>query len=289
MVHNMHISMTPFRNESRVIRETTSLLKGGLVDRVTILALHEGDLPEIENLISGATVVRLRLRTRGWPSNLVVQVFKYIELCWKAFQHARREKVHVVNVHALALLPIGASLKVFLGAKLVYDAHELETERHGLSGTRKRLSRICERALIPRVDLTIVVSPAIKSWYLDAYGDIPVVVVLNTPPLIDVARTSLLGDFLGIAPEKTLVIYQGALARGRGVEELIDAFRANGDSEYELVLLGYGELEAECAAAAKECANIHLHPAVRGNPRPGLYENAQAAGSEKPAPPAPRR
>ena len=78
-------------------------------------------------------------------------------------------------------MPIGVIIKYLTKSKLVYDAHELETEVEGLKGLRKYLSKIVEKFLIRQVDLTIVVGREIEKWYLKEYGKIPIVTVMNCP------------------------------------------------------------------------------------------------------------
>ena len=53
----------------------------------------------------------------------------------------RFTKVDVVNCHSLNCLFIGVILKIIRGVKLIYDTHELETERNGLTGIKKVFSK----------------------------------------------------------------------------------------------------------------------------------------------------
>lgn len=261
-MHNLHISLTEFRNESRVLKETSSLLRHGLYEKITILALHAEDLPIFEVLGDNFELIRIRLRTRFLPSRSLFQILKYIEFFYRVIMLALYRRPNTVNVHCLALLPLGIFLKLFFRVKLIYDAHELETEVEGLRGVKQGVARLVERYCILAVDLTLTVGPMICEWYRKRYKISNVVAVLNCPPFKHVLRRGRLREELLIGPEKTICLYQGALFTGRGIELLLDAFE---NSEYEnvvLVCMGFGELEDSIRKAAARCSNIYYIPAV---------------------------
>ena len=262
MANNLHITLTPFRNESRLLRETAALTTAGVVERVFIIALHEEDLPTEARIDSKRSVLRIALRSRKLPRTLFAQLVKYIELAWRVSRFAVRNRIDIVNVHSLALLPIGVWLKWRLRAKLVYDAHELETETNGLTGIRKRLAKLTERMLIRFVDLTIVVSNGIEDWYVAAYGRPAIVTVLNCPEDCDVSRNRLLRDELAIGETSKIALYQGNLHEGRGIETLLEAFETHNVEPFVVVFMGYGSLEPMVRAAARRSRHIFYRPAV---------------------------
>lgn len=261
-VANLHISMTPFRNESRVLKETQSLVMRGIVDRVCIIALHEDGLPENEQIDDARRVVRLRLMTRSWPKNLVGQFFKYLEFTWRCIMVARAERATIYNVHSIALLPIGSLLKLLRSGRLVYDAHELETESDGLKGFRKRAAKWIERALIGFADLTIVVGPAIEAWYRQHYPRLTIVTILNVPAHVARPEIASLRQDLGLPDDQRIALYQGGLSINRGIRELIAAAPIFEQAGYAVVFLGYGGLLPEVEDAADRISNVYLHPAV---------------------------
>jgi glycosyltransferase involved in cell wall biosynthesis len=261
-MHNLHISLTEFRNESRLLKETGSLLANGIVASVAIVALHAEGLAERETLGPLRELYRLRLKTRDWPARLPFQGLKFAEFCAHVLGVALRQRPHVVNVHTLALLPLGVLLKLFFGARLVYDAHELETEVEGLRGLRQKLARLVERLCIPVVDLTITVGPMIRDWYSERYRIKNVVAVLNCPDLHDIEGRGRLREELGICGKKEIYLYQGALCTGRGIELLLESFEQSDDDSAVLVFMGYGELVDDIERAAARCTRICYRPAV---------------------------
>jgi len=262
VIINLHISLTSFTHASRVLKESASLLEAGVVDRVYIIALKSDGLDEHLVLDELRSVWRVPLRTRFWPSSLVVQLIKYLEFTVKVLSHARTIRASIVTIHTLSLLPLGVLAKWIFGARLVYDCHELETEKFTLSGIRQKLARIIERQLIGQADLVLVVSPGINDWYEQAYGICNVYTVMNCPPYRAPAHSRKLREALGLTADKKIVIYQGGIVMGRGVEGLLKAFAAQDDGAHVLVLMGYGELTPLAKEFAEKHANIFVHPAV---------------------------
>lgn len=246
---------------SRVLKETSSLVDDGVFGHIHIAGLQEDGLPEHERVDDRRTIWRAPLRTRPLPRSLPFQVLKYLEFCVRMLIHARRVRPAAINVHMLALLPLGVAAAWVCGARLVYDAHELETETNGLTGVRQTLSRWVERLLIRRAAMVIVVGEGIADWYRRTYGLRNVVTVMNCPRYRAPARTTRLHTSLGLAPETELVLYQGGLVPGRGIEALLDAF-SEPQPGLALVCMGYGALESTIEQAAATRPWIRLQRAV---------------------------
>ena len=263
-MRNLHIILNSFHHETRILKETSSLLDDGKVSEVFVVALHQEGLLEHESLGDKRSLWRVPLKSRGWkraPSALL-QGLRYLELCWRMVRFVRNKRIQIINIHNCFALPLGVLLKWVCGGKLVYDAHELETEAFGLTGFSQTVARIIERSTIRLADLVIVVGDEIEHWYRDRYGIDNIVTVLNTPPRQFSGRSNLLAEDLGIDNSKRIVIYQGGLVPGRGVEGLLRAFDEWNDGEHVLVFMGYGSLEQTIREYADRCANIYLHEAV---------------------------
>lgn len=262
-MNNLHISLTEFRNESRVLKEVRSLIISDIFPEIHIASLWDVDLAEQEKIDHNIKLKRFRLSSRKYSKNLPFQMVKYIEFCYKVFKNYRKKNIKVVNIHALGLLPLGVLLKYAYGAKLIYDAHELETEVHGLKGLRKKLSKFLEKILISHSDLVIVVSEPIADWYQATYKINRPVVVLNTPEIANkIKKKKYFHENFNLSEKKLIVLYQGALNRGRGIEVLLEAFQLRKDSNAVIVFMGYGLLEKEIMLAQKTYNNIYFHPAV---------------------------
>jgi glycosyltransferase involved in cell wall biosynthesis len=262
MAANLHISATAFLHESRVLRETSSIIKHGIADKVFIVALHEKPLASHEIIDDFRRLWRVPLKMRSLGRQLPFQMLKYLELCLQVSCFAIGKSIRIVNVHSLSLLPLGVLLKYVLKAKLVYDTHELETESNGLIGTRKLLAKRLEKALIRHADLVLVVGNRIRDCYQKAYGHPSIVTVLNCPEAKRVEKQDLLRRKFSIPGSSRLFLYQGVLSPGRGLEQLINAFRSMKTTDNAAVIMGYGELAPWVMEVADRSANIFFHPAV---------------------------
>ncbi|MCB9284436.1 MAG: glycosyltransferase family 4 protein [Lewinellaceae bacterium] len=257
----LSIVFNNFLHDSRVLKECISLQKGGYSVRVA--ALHSGDLPE-EDEIAGVPVTRIRLRTRQWSKNRLVQLIKYAELWLRLIRMARQ--VDILHCNDLEPLPVVVLAKWLVNrrAKIVYDAHELEFDKSDAQTKYypRFLLRAAERFFIRHSDAMMVVSPLIADAYVQRYKIPRPVVVMNCPnyrkpgPHEDLFRKKF-----GIQAHQRIFLYQGGLSPHRGVELLLDIFPKLGD-EYVLVVLGFGLLVPMVEQAAEKHANIFYHPAV---------------------------
>jgi glycosyltransferase involved in cell wall biosynthesis len=260
----LHIFLTTAKQESRFLREAASLLKSGLCRQVQLAAKWEPGLPEHEELEPGVKVWRVKLRTLGLPKSLPWQFLKHAE--WKAriVRHAREVLPNLLVAHSLGALSTAVACKRKTGAPLIYDAHELETERNGLHGFRQTLNRWAERRLIRECDGVMVVSDSIADWYARTYRIARPTVVRNIPEVRGdppAPDPRLWRDHFGIPEEHIIFIYQGGLFRGRRIEQLLRVFgRAKADRH--VVFMGYGELEGLVRQASGRHTNIHYVPAV---------------------------
>ncbi len=126
---------------------------------------------------------------------------------------------------------------------VVYDSHEYFTELPELvnrQGTRKIWTWL-EKLLVPGVAAAYTASRPIAEAYTYKYG-IPFAVVRNLPWFRDpeTDETAAEGGKTGKPP---VIIYQGALNKGRGLEQAILAM--DHLAEAELVIAGRGDLEEE--------------------------------------------
>ncbi|MBE9157906.1 glycosyltransferase [Nodosilinea sp. LEGE 06152] len=222
---------------------------------------------EREPIDSSRDIWRIKLITRKLP---FLHVLKYIEWIIRIIVQTCDRQVPVVHVHSLSALPAGMLFKWLRRAKLVYDAHELETESNGLTGNRKKTYKVLEKLFIPFADAVLVVGDAIADWYRKTYSLDNVHVVRNIPDVTSqihfngVEEAGNLPDLkrvLHVPPTETLFIYQGAIFAGRGIQILLEAFsQLPGDRH--IVFMGYGELEDLVRNYAAQFSNIHFFPAV---------------------------
>ena len=248
-----------FKNDSRVLRTCFFLKRSGY--EVGVIALHDaGQL--VSEVVNGIQVDRVRLVTRAWYKNKIFQVIKFAEWSLAALWRARR--ADLVHCNDLNTLQVGVMLKLlsFGRIKLVYDAHEFESNYAPNQSRRSIwLLQVIERALIRFADAVITVSDGIAEEYARLYSIEKPALVLNCPPYQEVGKKDLFREKFGIIPGQTIFLYQGGLDKGRGVEMLLEAFRDLGGAN-AIVFMGYGPLEETIKEYALAHQGIYFHPAV---------------------------
>lgn len=263
---NLHVFLNDFKYESRVLKETKSIAASGLIEKIFVVALWERGVKELEEIDDKRVVWRIPLKTRNLPKDIFSQMIKYVEWVGRIFLRFRKEHITHINCHGLSSLPIGALFKLFKKSKLIYDPHELETEVNGLSGIRKRFSKLLERLLISYSDSIIVVSNSIAEWYKSKYSMKKVHVIRNVPynynSEIESIYSNVLKEKFGIKGDEILFIYQGGLTEGRGLQIILDAFTKVSRKKH-IVFMGRGPLEEAIRQYGIKFSNIHLHPPVK--------------------------
>jgi len=261
MTKVISIVLNNFTNDSRVLKEAVSL-KNAEYD-VKVVALHEESLKEYDS-IQNISVHRIKLRSRNWSKNKLIQLIKYFEFIYKVSK--KYKDTDIFHCNDLESLPIGVIVKLFFNkkAKIVYDAHEYEVERHNITGLRKILAKKLELFLIPYADKIITVSNAIADEYVKLYNIEKPDLVLNTPPYQDIEKKDIFRETFNISKDKTVFLYQGGFSRGRGIEILLDTFKelSYNNKEAVIVFMGYGILEESVKTTANEYNNIYFHKAV---------------------------
>lgn len=255
---NIHLYPSAFLNESRILREAGSLSQLALFDRIDLVGVGEEGLAPVEKLQDDICIVRPG-RRKG--SGLVGKLARTASWSRAVYKLYRKEELGCVNCHSVATLPLGVLLKHKTKAKLVYDAHELETETNNLSGMRKTLTRQVERRLIGHADHCIFVGRAIEQWYVREYGLHNTTVLYNCPSRREVKPSDHFRATFSIEAGKPIFLYQGYIGEGRGIRILVEAFSTLAERA-ALVVMGYGALADWVANEAQRRPGIHYHPAV---------------------------
>lgn len=275
----VHIYFTPFNHETRARRSIDAALEAGFADRVESIGYKGPGQQSRQAYTDTYSVRRFNVDMPIPLPRLISRTLSW--LLWSLFTiiAIRRRKPLVVQVHAIAALPAAVFAKWLSGTKILYDSHDLETERTGWTLFQRKFSKVLERMFIHHIDGMITVSDMIADWYVEHYGirrpalvrNIPVV-TMQSPRLDDPSQPSMRKS-LGIPAEDMLFIYIGAMDDYRGVQLLVDAFKRL-PSNYHFCTLGYGTLVDEVKAAAAAYPNIHHHDAIPGNQVPIFIRDA---------------
>lgn len=256
----VNVVLNNFVNDARVFKTTSSLSRND--HDVEIVAVHADGIPESEAKY-GFKVTRVKVTTKNFPKVKPVQLVKYFEFLVRVF-FRYRNRVDIVHCNDLNAMPIGYLLKKFSRnkVKIVYDCHEYETERDGMSSFEKKVLKFFEKYLIKFADSVMTVSDSIARCYSEDYGIDKPKLVLNCPMSVKLNKHDLLRGTLGIRPDQTIFLYQGGLKGGRGIELILEAFSDLESDENVLVCMGYGPLEGTIKEKACAHNTIFFHPAV---------------------------
>ena len=255
----LNIVFNPFINDSRVLKESISLAKNGY--EVEVIAHGDKDLEQVEQKDS-FKIVRFSYLDRKVTKSKKEKLKIY--LAWiKEFVDYVKD-FDILHCNDLNTLPIAFIVKKFYNKniKIIYDAHEYETEINGLSGIQKTLTKILEKFLIKYTDKVITVSDAIANEYVKLYNIEKPALVLNTPQFKQIEKKDIFREKFNIPKENTIFLYQGGLSSGRGIEILLESFKFVDDEKSVIVFMGYGPLEYLVKESAEKNDNIYFHPAV---------------------------
>jgi glycosyltransferase involved in cell wall biosynthesis len=262
MLNILHLSQTDINSDSRILKEMLAI--SNIDNRVCGIGVEENDGSPSTN-IQNIKIYSIKLRSR--KLKLIPELFKNIflvfEITIKMFLKSISIKPDIIHCHDTPVLPLGIMLKLFTGAKIIYDAHELESNRNGLSKISGRITLFVEKISWRFVDRLIVVSPSILKWYQKNIGDKKAEIVLNSPLLTEVNKSekSYLRNKFNIPKKSIIFIYIGILTQGRGINLIAEVFKDQ-SLDSHVVFLGYGDMKCELIKLSEECGNIHVHNSV---------------------------
>lgn len=203
---------------------------------VTVVSLATGREPAPDASYRVVTVDAAPRRERG------ARVRSHLRFWRGTLAQARALRPAVIHAHDYFMAFPGAAISRIVGARLVYDAHELIIPSSDESmGGRERVWYRLERLAIPHADLVIAANEE-RARFMRAHyelAELPLP-IRNIPPVTPAPPHGAGG--VRLAPRAhgvVRLVYQGDLALNRRVGEFIRAVAELGPG-YEMVLLGSG-------------------------------------------------
>jgi glycosyltransferase involved in cell wall biosynthesis len=257
-----------FLNDARVLKEAETL--SGIGYLVTVHALHTPGLTkERETLASGIRVVRVarspfwKWRKRELPSTdqtsqsitkkavgpiskvshkmlilrIVARLWTHVGLIFQMI----KSQPDIVHAHDVNTLPTGWLVSVLTRSPLIYDAHEISTDREGYASFRSIVGWV-EKHLMPRAAASITTTDTRAKFFARAYGVPRPLVLQNRPRYELVERSQRIRNELNLQETWPIVLYQGGLQQGRGLERLVEAAAQVSNSYF--VFIGGGRIES---------------------------------------------
>jgi len=177
------------------------------------------------------------------------------------FQH-----VDIINSVDLDTLVAGKIASVVTRKQFTFDAHELFTEVPELSGRRFRkwIWSLVQRIFVSgRMDC-YTVNEQLATRLADETGK--EFGIIYNYPLSFVGGDANKNDANKNVDSPIKLVYQGMLNVGRGLLEVIRAVGSNGN--YELHILGRGDIEKQIKELASKHFNIYIHGFVEASKLP---------------------
>ena len=229
------MNLDSVKYDTRVRKEASTIVDMG--HRVCLVAMKRND-EDLGKNMDGFELKLFRLWTRKLPKRILIVLLKYLEFNIKVLIRMIVFRADVYHAHDLdTLLPAWLSAR-FAGAKIIYDSHELFTERPiPLPG----FWRLLERFLITRVDAVIAANDDRAEIMFKEYGarELPTV-IMSCPSSVHIPVTDNITLRETLPPEvsdKRIVLYQGGLSPNRCLESLVVASQYF-DERSILVLMG---------------------------------------------------
>ncbi|WP_260466354.1 glycosyltransferase family 4 protein [Pseudomonas luteola] len=275
-----------FLNDARVLKEAMTLQKKG--NEVIVFAIHRpGITRSYERHVSGVYISRVtanpfyRLfsanssRQSNSTADLGVAlkaVPLILNIVARIWGHLHTLVLMVINgadvihAHDVNTLPTAWLAARFSGAKIIYDAHEISTSREGYSNFRKIVGLV-EKILMPRTDGAITTTEARAKFFARAYTVKRPIVLQNRPRQQLYMQSNRIRDELNLSQPWPIVIYQGGVQSGRGLERL--ARVAVDVPNAYFVFIGGGRLDGSLRSIVSE---LGLEERVRFIPTVPLAE-----------------
>ena len=184
--------------------------------QMIVYRIYEKDLSKLKNdlvkYLEWQFLVRLRL--------------------YRALSHLlKTKKFNLIYCNDFDTLVITYLFKKRYNFKIIYDSHELWTERKGAKKTIihrfvNSIESKLEKYIIKRCDAVITVSEGIAKELSKRYNIKKPYVIRNLDEIREIPSYQdrmMLRDKLNIPRNAILLIYQGGLADARGIPELIEA------------------------------------------------------------------
>ena len=164
--------------------------------------------------------------------------FFYAEYNIRAFLFLVFAKYSHILANDTDTLPAAFLASKIRRKQLIFDAHELFPEVPELHQRRaiKSVWQTIENLIFPRLKYSVTVCDSIADYYASKYG-IRMQVIRNIPENKKVVAPAL------HYANKSILLYQGALNKGRGLEWIIDAMPFL--PHCMLVIIGSGDIESE--------------------------------------------
>jgi glycosyltransferase involved in cell wall biosynthesis len=208
--------------DQRVHRSATSLHRAGY--KVLVIGRRLEKTPKVVK-----TDYSVKLLTMYFEYGALFYFFFNMRIFFRLLF----SKFNVLLANDLDTLVSARMVSIWRCKPFIYDSHELFTEVPELLDRPfiRRIWLLAEKIFIKGIKYPITVSEGVAAEYEKRYG-IKMTVIRNLP---------LYKEIKSFKAKQPIIIYQGALNKGRGIELAIDMMKYL--NCYKLIIVGSGDIE----------------------------------------------
>lgn len=178
----------------------------------------------------------------------------------------------IYHSNDLNTLPQGYICNLIKGKKLIYDSHEVQTDRTGYVGKKYYY---LEKFLIKKIDRMIMTTDTRAEYTSELYGIEKPKVIHNYPFYREVEDKVDLYKIADIPREEPILLYQGGIQEGRGIEKIVEAIPYF--DRGKVVFIGDGKLKPKIINMVRDMNlqdKVRFVPKVPVNDLPKYTKNA---------------
>lgn len=261
MIEILHLSHTNIISDKRIVKELNAIAEISNEKFIRAVGLrHNKIFKDIDNEINPTIdVLSIECGVYSFISKLprllrliiLGPILIYIEMILLFYKAALDRKWTIIHCHDALLLPLATFLSIKNNSKLIYDAHELESETNRISRLGKIYVLIAEKFSWDKIYAVITVSKGIGDWYANKYSYKNIKIVMNSPEFkcckLNLNETN---------SKSVNYVYVGLMSRGRGIESLLEHFKSNASNN--ITFIGDGEMFEDIEYNSKLCENIKI-------------------------------
>jgi glycosyltransferase involved in cell wall biosynthesis len=224
-----------------IVTVTNDLSTDQRVDKVCTTLLHDGyTVFLIGRKLRNSVPIHRSYKTKRIKLFFNKGFLFYAEYNFRLFFILFFSKKEMLLSNDLDTLAANFAVSFLQNKKLVYDSHELFSEIPELVHRPfvKKFWTLLEKLLLPKLKNTFTVCKSIADYYNERYAT-NFKVIRNLPTLKKIETSKISFS----SKEKKIILYQGALNIGRGLELIIDAMEYLDNCI--LVIAGNGDISAD--------------------------------------------
>jgi glycosyltransferase involved in cell wall biosynthesis len=176
----------------------------------------------------------------------------YFKFLWHIKLKLLTSKASIIFAEDIYTLPFVVIFGKLKRSQIYYDSRELFGHLAGLKDKKfKQLFwKWIEKFFIKKVDYVIVTGPMDGEFLKKEYGINNLILLRNLPRYYKPEMNFNLRSYLQIKPEKKIILYQGVLLKGRGIEKVFSVVMELPD--FIFAIAGGGEFETHYQELAEQ-------------------------------------